>query len=145
MKIRWIIAATAAIAVVSLSAQKFAEVPVIDFRLPWYNEQTGIKAAELRGKEGRWFQDDRRVEITMLNLKVFDPKDSKVVEAVITSPLAIVQPDDKTVSGPGQLRVEGQSYELFGDDWTYYHETRTVVIRKDVVATFRFDVGNILE
>jgi hypothetical protein len=145
MKLRWILLTLAATATVTLVAQNFAEVPIIDFRLPWFDEKTGRKAAELVGKEARWFQDDNRVEITLLKLKVFDPKNPAEVEAEISSPLAIVLPDDRTVNGPGQLRVEGRSYELYGDDWTYYHETRTVVIRKDVVATLRFEMGNILE
>jgi hypothetical protein len=145
MKKRWIIPGVLVAAIATLSAQRFTEVPIIDFRLPWFNEKTGLKAAELHGKEGRWFQKDSRVEITMLKLMIFDPKDASILEAEITSPLAIVKPDERAVSGPGQLRVEGRSYELYGDDWTYYHDRRTVVIRKDVVATLHFNVGNILE
>lgn len=145
MKKRSIIAGLLLVGTAGLFAQRFSEVPILDFRLPWFNDKTGIKAAELHGKEGRWFQEDSRVEITMLKLNIFDPKDASVLEAEITSPLAIVKPDDRLVYGPGQLRVEGRSYELYGDDWTYYHDKRTVVIRKDVVATLRFNVGNILE
>ena len=124
-------------------AQVATQRPVVNFRLPVFNDQ-GYRIWELRGGSGR-FVDKNHVELTAVRLQILSGDESNTVEWEITSPLATARPDDKIVSGPGQLRVVGRNFELFGDDWTYAHDTKTVVIRKNVVATFSGSIGNILQ
>lgn len=124
-------------------AQFLPTVPVVDFRLPMFDATTGHKTWEVRGSEGRYI-DENHIEISALNLKVFAGDEAATLETEITSPTATVQPRDRLVFGPGQLRIVGTGYELFGDDWTYEGKRKTIVIRRGVVVTFADDIGRLL-
>lgn len=124
-------------------AEYGTNVPVINFRLPWFDDAAGRKTAEVSGAEGKLL-DSGRAEITRLSLRVLGPEGPDQIELEITSPLAVVDSESRTASGPGQLRIKTPEFEIYGDDWTYDHNTRTAVIRRDVVATFSYDLGNLL-
>jgi hypothetical protein len=126
-------------------AQIGSQRPVTNFRLPVFNKQ-GYRIWEVTGASGRFIDKDN-VELTSLRVLVLSGDDAATVQWEISSPQANVHPESRTVSGPGQLRVVGRDppFEIFGDDWTYEHETKTVVIRKKVVATFSGSIGNIIQ
>ncbi len=126
-----------------VAAQVVPNAPIVNFRLPMFNE-LGYKTWEVNGREGRYINENR-VEITSLELKVFTGDASGAIETEITSPLAIVQPGDRVVSGPGQLRVVGRGFEIFGDDWTYEDAGKKLTLRRSVVVTLRSGVGSILK
>jgi hypothetical protein len=128
---------------VVLLAQLTPNASVQDFRLPGFNKG-GFKIWESRGSQGRYINENR-VEVTALDVKRFVGDEAATLDTEITSPLAIVQPDDKKVFGPGQIRAVGQGWEIFGDDWTYDLDTKTIVIRQHVVVTFAGNIGNILK
>lgn len=124
-------------------AENGTNVPVINFRLPWFDDAAGRKTAELSGAEGRVLESGK-AEIIRLRLRVLGSDDPDQDELEITSPLALVDLATRTASGPGQLRITTPEFEIYGDDWTYEHTTRKVIIRRDVVATFAYDLGNLL-
>jgi len=132
--------------------------PIVDFRLPVFNEQ-GFRIWELRGSEAIYDIEAKRAEITGLRLRVFSGDDREIVENILESPLAIVQIEEgsRTASGPGLIRMVGlereRGFEVRGEDWTFTEttpaeagaeKTKIVVIRKNVVVTFAHDIGNIL-
>jgi len=120
-----------------------SNVPLMNFRLPWYDDAAGRVTAEVSGAEGKLIENGR-AEITRLRLRALGPEGPDQVTLEITSPLAVVDSESRTASGPGQLRVKTPEFEIYGDDWTYDHNTRTAIIRRDVVATFSYDLGNLL-
>ncbi|HEX9782916.1 MAG TPA: hypothetical protein VGA56_09350 [Opitutaceae bacterium] len=54
-------------------------------------------------------------------------------------------PKDRTVAGFGPIRVDGQGFELYGEDWLYEHDTKTVIVCRSVVLTLDGNVGDILK
>jgi len=56
-----------------------------------------------------------------------------------------VHPKDRTVAGPGPIRADGQGFELYGEDWLYEHDSKTVTVRRSVVLTLDGNVGDILK
>ncbi|MGH8019923.1 MAG: hypothetical protein ACREIA_16915 [Opitutaceae bacterium] len=125
------------------SAQFTSKEPIINFRLPMFNED-GYKSWEVRGSEGRYLEENR-IEITELDLQVFSGDEAGEVETTITSPLAIVHPKDRTVAGPGAIHAKGVGFELFGDNWLYEHDAKTVTVNDSVVLTLDGVVGDILK
>ncbi|HEX9782917.1 MAG TPA: hypothetical protein VGA56_09355 [Opitutaceae bacterium] len=53
---------------VAASAQFVSKEPIINFRLPMFNED-GYKIWEVRGSEGRYLEENR-IEITSLDLRI---------------------------------------------------------------------------
>jgi hypothetical protein len=125
------------------SAQFTSKEPIINFRLPMFNDD-GYKAWEVLGEEGRYLEENR-IEITALDLRLLSGDESGALETEITSPLAIVHPQDRTVTGPGAIRAKGTGFALFGENWIYEHDTKTVTVRESVVLTLDGAVGNILK
>jgi hypothetical protein len=136
------LAALGALAVTIALAQIPAQAPILNFRLPIFNP-AGFRTWELRGSTGRYVDRDR-VELTGVRLQVFSGDEAGTVELEVASPEAIAQPESRMISGPGQLHVIGRGFELFGNDWTYEDAEKTLVIRRDVVTTFKQNIGDIL-
>lgn len=116
--------------------------PVIDFRLPAFND-AGFLAWEILGSQARAV-DAGHIEVTALQVRVLSGTEVQTLETEIQSPLAVVQPKERLVSGAGQIRAVGQGFEIFGEDWSYDFDTKTAVLRRDVVVTLSGDVGDIL-
>ncbi|MBE2215265.1 MAG: hypothetical protein IAE82_15440, partial [Opitutaceae bacterium] len=127
--------------------------PIVDFRLPVFNEQ-GYRFWEVRGSEALFDPKEERAEIKSLRLTVYSGDDRGLVENVVESPFAVLERKTLTVSGPGLIRLigyeRGREFEVRGEDWTYQEtpptatspeKTKSVVIRKNVVVTFAQDIG----
>lgn len=161
MKLRRLAIATAVASVALLLGGADSPVvptaPIIDFRLPVFNEQ-GYRIWELRGSEAIYDPKAERAEIRGLRLRVFSGDEREIVENIVESPFAIVLRKENSISGPGLIRMTGtaehnREFEVRGEDWTYQEtasgpdnprKTKSVVIRKNVVVTFSEDIGNIL-
>lgn len=130
--------------------------PIIDFRLPVFNEE-GFRLWEVRGSEAIFDPVQERAEIKSLRLTVYSGDDRGFVENVVESPYAVLLRKELSVSGPGLIRLigyeRGREFEVRGEDWTFQElpatatnpeKTKSVVIRKNVVVTFSQDIGNIL-
>lgn len=124
-------------------AQFVTSEPILNFRLPMFND-AGFKIWELSGHEGR-YRDDNHIEITAVDFKIFSGDEANALQTEITTPLADVRPKDRVVHGPKSVRVVGQGFELFGEDWTYEDATKTVVVRKSVTLTLEGSIGDILK
>ena len=148
--------AGAALFLAGASAPIIPTAPIVDFRLPVFNEQ-GFRVWELRGSEAIYDPKAQRAEIKGLRLRVFSGDDRSLVENTVESPLAIVLINERSISGPGMIHLvgaeRGREFEVRGEDWTYQEtlpgpdnpqKVKSVVIRKDVVVTFSEDIGNIL-
>lgn len=130
--------------------------PIINFRLPVFNEQ-GYRMWELRGSEAIFDPKEERADIKGLRLTIYSGDDRAIVENLVESPSAVVLKKQLLVSGPGLIRMigyqPGREFEVRGEDWSYQEsaptaanpeKTKTVVIRKNVVVTFAEDIGDIL-
>lgn len=145
-----------ALLLVGASAPIIPTAPIVDFRLPVFNEE-GFRVWELRGSEAIYDPKAQRAEIKGLRLRVFSGDDRNLVENTVESPLAIVLVNERSISGPGLIHLvgaeRGREFEVRGEDWTYQEtlpgpdnpqKVKSVVIRKNVVVTFSEDIGNIL-
>ncbi len=151
-----LVVATTALLLTGATPPVIPTAPIIDFRLPVFNEE-GYRIWELRGSEAIYEPQAQRADIKGLRLKVFSGDDRELVENTVESPLAIVLVKERSISGPGMIHLvgaeRGREFDVRGEDWTYQEtlpgpdqpqKTKTVVIRKNVVVTFSEDIGNIL-
>jgi hypothetical protein len=148
--------AAAALLLVGASTPIIPTAPIIDFRLPVFNEQ-GFRHWEVRGSEAVFDPVQERAEIKSLRLTVYSGDEREFVENVVESPYAVLLRKELSVSGPGLIRLigyeRGREFEVRGEDWSFQEippsatnpeKTKSVVIRKNVVVTFSQDIGNIL-
>lgn len=136
-------AAVAFCLIASAAAQVLPNAPVVNFRLPMFNPE-GFKTWELRGSEGRYV-DENLVELSNINLRIYSGDEAGILQTEISSPKAIVEIGNRIIRGPETLRVVGNGYEMFGEDWIYEDSKKSIVVTRNVVVTFDSSVGNILK
>lgn len=136
---------TASAVVVGLAAQSSSDAPLRDFRLPVFNEQ-GHRVWFLRSGGVRVLSDNAdRFELTTVHVTMLAGDAAGTVIGELYAPVARVDRTARTVSGEGQLHVIYQGAELFGRDWHYDADTKSVVIEHDVVVSFIGELGNLLQ
>lgn len=140
---RWIWFWTALfLAATGLWAPPLSDAPLINFRLPIFNEY-GYRVWDLAAAEVRTLENDR-FELSNVHLRMLAGDEAGTVDGELFAPSAVCDQAQRTISGEGQLHVIHQGAELFGEDWHYDGKTKTMVIEHHVTVSFAGDLGNIL-
>lgn len=118
----------------SIPGQMTPDAPIEHFRLPMFGEK-GFKTWELRGLRGHYLSEDE-VRVEGLELAIFSGDASAEEENLIRSPSALIHFPDSMAEGESSLFVLGPGYEIQGRDWTWFGESRKIIVRKAVRVSF---------
>jgi len=139
------LAAVFALLASGLAAQPVSDAPLLNFRLPLFNEQ-GNRVWDLSSAAVRVLSiDEKRFELTTVHLRMLAGDAASTLEYELFAPLAVIDVSARTATGKGQLHVIGRGVELFGDDWHCEAATKSIVIEHNVVVSFTGDLGNVLK
>ena len=128
-----------------LVAQSTSDTPLKNFTMPMFNE-AGRRIWDLRAAAVQVLSEKAdRFELTAVHVRMLAGDEARTLEGELFAPTAIVDQTTQTITGRGQLHVIRGGVELFGDDWTYRADTKSIVIERNVVVTFASDLGNILQ
>ena len=119
-----------------------ADAPVVNFRVPTFTRE-GFRSWLLSGAEGHYLGANR-LDITDLNLTVFDGTATNRVESVFLSPSATALINAGQVRGQDRLRLITDDFEATGEDWRYDHRAKKVSIRKNVRVVFHAQLKDML-
>ncbi|HEX7631158.1 MAG TPA: hypothetical protein VF388_03420 [Lacunisphaera sp.] len=138
-----VIPATVALAA---NTQISTEKPVINFRLPLFNNE-GYRVWMIRGSEGRYESADR-IAVKELTLSVFSGRADEKVDTLVLSPIAVVNRPESVVTGPSTIRVINDQLEASGIDWKYTQigkKNFKVSIAKNVRVVFQVEFKDLLQ
>ena len=131
----------------SLSAQSSPEVkssaPIKNFRMPTFNKE-GMRTTFLRAGEAVIISNTR-IDVKDMNLTLFTNDDSGRIESVLLSPSATVLTEQQAVSGKETVRFIRDDVEVTGEQWTYLHQQKRVLIENNARVTFRDQLKDILK
>ncbi len=119
-----------------------ANAPVVNFRVPTFTKE-GFRSWLLSGAEGHYVNANQ-LDVTDLNLTVFDGTAANRVESVFLSPSASALINDGQVRGQDRLRLITDDFEATGEDWRYDHRAKKVSIYKNVRVVFHTQLKDIL-
>jgi hypothetical protein len=119
-----------------------ADAPVINFRVPTFTRE-GFRSWLLSGAEGHYVNANQ-LDVTNLNLTVFDGTAANRVESVFLSPSATALINAGQVRGQDRLRLITDDFEATGEDWRYDHRVKKVSIRKNVRVVFHAQLKDML-
>lgn len=119
-----------------------ANAPIVNFRVPTFTRE-GFRSWLLSGSEGHYVNANQ-LDITDLNLTVFDGTAANRVESVFLSPSATALVDVGQVRGPDRLRLITDDFEATGEDWRYDHRAKKVSIYKNVRVVFHAQLKDML-
>jgi lipopolysaccharide export system protein LptC len=131
-----------------LSAGAFAvpietSAPVKKFSLPTFTPE-GPRSMLLRGDEAR-FKTSQQIDISEMQLTIFDGKMDEKVETVFVSAEATFYPARQIAEGDKGVRVIRSDVEMSGLKWIYEHKQKKVVIDGKVHVIFRAQMKDILK
>jgi hypothetical protein len=116
--------------------------PVVSFRVPTFTSE-GFRSWLLSGAEGHYVNANQ-LDVTDLNLTVFDGTATNRVESVFLSPSASALINDGQVRGQDRLRLITDDFEATGEDWRYDHRAKKVSIYKNVRVVFHAQLKDML-
>jgi hypothetical protein len=119
-----------------------ANAPVLNFRVPTFTAE-GFRSWLLSGTEGHYVNPNQ-LDVTDLNLTVFDGTAGNRVESIFLSPSATALVNDGQVRGQGPLRLITDTFEATGEDWRYDHRAKKVSICKNVRVAFHAQLKDML-
>jgi len=115
--------------------------PLSQFRLPTFNEQ-GHRSMLIESSEA--IVGPSQIELTNLNLTLFDGTARNAIETILLSPQATALTDEETISGKGPVRIIRDDVEITGIGWRYEHASRKVSIAKNTRIRFQSSLPDLL-
>ena len=126
-----------------LEARLAPDAPVLDFKLPMFG-QNGYKIWELRGREGRYVNDER-IDVVGMELRLFSGKADLKVHTTIESPAATMLVSQSQALGKSEIKITGNQFQIKGEDWKWTGGSRTITVDKNVRVSFRQGLAGILK
>jgi len=115
--------------------------PLSQFRLPTFNAQ-GHRSMLIESSEA--IVGPSQIELTNLNLTLFDGTARNAIETILLSPQATALTDEETISGPGPVRIIRDDVEITGIGWRYEHASRKVSIANNTRIRFQSSLPDLL-
>ncbi|KXU36855.1 hypothetical protein AXK11_03445 [Cephaloticoccus primus] len=110
------------------------QAPLSQFRLPTFNSE-GHRSMLIESTEA--IVGATRIELTNLNLTLFDGTAANTIETILLSPQATAYPEEETINGEGPVRIIRDDVEITGTGWRYEHAQQKVTIAKNTRIQFR--------
>ncbi len=93
-------------------------------------------------------RDPQRVALGDMKLTVYTGTADRGIDAVLTSPTALLEPEPKRVTGPESVRLERSDLTLEGEDWTYEYlgpDDHRVQVRRNARIVFNAALADLLK
>jgi len=119
-----------------------SKTPVSNFRLPTFN-QHGHRSMLIQGASA--VVGSSQIELTDLNLTLFDGDKKDVIETIILSPQAVADIDKERIHGNHAVRVIRDDLEITGEKWSYDHREKKVSIATKARIVFHAPLPDILK
>ena len=124
-----------------LFAQRMVpDAPVPNFKIPVFGDD-GYKIWDLRGKEGRYV-NDQQIVVEGMELRVFSGDEAMHLEVTMESPQATIFIQDQRAVGNDLLFIRGPNFHIVGKGWLWNGKEKLIRIEDDVQVTFKESLGN---
>ncbi len=104
----------------------------------------GHKLWNMKGSSASYLEDGG-VEVKELDLEIFQGRDGKDVDMHILGAQALYESDDRTVAGQGGVFVDGDFYDIEGDNWNYSQNERIVRVSSNVKVVIDYELEAFLK
>jgi hypothetical protein len=135
---------TAALVPAQTAAPKVKpSAPVKDFRLPTF-DKAGKRATFMKASEAL-FVTDNQIDVKDMQFTLFTKDGTGAFDSVLLAPTATFLTDKQTVSGHDFVRLLRANVEVTGEQWSYNHLEKRVLIGRNVKVTFQDELKDIIK
>ena len=124
-------------------AQIRPSAPIKEFRLPSFDKD-GQKTSFMRAAEAL-FVTATQVDVKELQLTLFTKDGTGGFDTVLLAPSATFKTDQQIVSGKDQVRLIRLDVEVIGEQWSYNHPEKRVIIAKNTRVIFQEELKDIIK
>lgn len=126
-----------------VNSQILPDAPIEGIQVTMFSDE-GYKLWNLQGDTARYMEEGD-VEITELDLEVYQGDTGQEMDMRILGTEAVYQADIRTVSGEGGVHVDGDFYQIEGDNWRYTQDDRVVKVMSNVKVVIDYELEAFLK
>jgi hypothetical protein len=135
--------ASAAFAAEDSSKSQLNGTPIKDFRLPSFDKD-GKRTTFMRAAEAL-IVSPTRIDVKDMQFTVFTKDGTGAFDTLLLTPSATFLTDKQFVSGSESVRVIRMNLEITGEQWSYNHPEKRVLIGKNARVTFQDELKDIIK
>jgi len=120
-----------------------SSAPIKNFRLPSF-DKAGIRTSFMRADEAV-IVSNTQIEAKNMNFTLFTDDGSGRIDCILLSPSATAYTDKQIVTGDQSVRFMRDDVEVTGEQWTYFHREKRVLIKNNVRVTFRDELKDLIK
>ena len=121
-----------------------ADSPILDFRLSLFDDETGQKTSDLRGRTAIYRgTEQQELDLRDFALTLLNRKGTLALKVV--GPSAMLHTKTRIAEGDDIIDVQGPGYSLTGKRWRCEEPARKISIREDAHVVFQAPLLDILK
>ena len=123
-----------------------ANAPVKNFRLPSFNDE-GHRTSLLRGSEAR-YASAHQIDIVDLHFAQFRGDGTTETNNILLAPSASVlmkEQNQIVITGRESMRLINKDLEATGENWSYDHADRRLIMNQNVRVVFHAELTGLLD
>lgn len=117
--------------------------PVKDFRLPTF-DKAGKRATFMKADEAL-FVTPTQIDVKNMQFTLFTKDGTGSFDSVLLAPVATFLTDKQIVRGNDSVRLLRVNVEVTGEQWSYNHPEKRVLIGNNVKVTFQDELKDIIK
>ena len=126
-----------------VNSQILPDAPIEGVTLPMFSDE-GYKLWNLQGSSVA-YNEDGGVEVKELDLEIYQGQEGQEVDMHIVGAQALYESEDRTVAGEGGVFVDGDFYDIEGDNWKYSQDDRIVQVSSNVKVVIDYELEAFLK
>ncbi len=139
-----LLALTAALAPAQTAESKVkASAPVKNLTIPTF-DKAGKRETFMKADEAL-FISTNHIEVKNMNFTLFTKDGTGAFDTLLIAPAATFLRDKQIVSGKDSMRLLRVNVEVTGEQWSYNHAEKRVLIGKNVRVTFQDELKDIIK
>lgn len=125
------------------TGQVRTSAPVQDYAISFFSDE-GYPRVRVVGASAD-LADTKRIELTLMELVLYTGTADREIETTLNAPIAILEPGPEKVHGPDTVQLERTDLSLSGEDWSYAHRERRVLVNRNARVVFKMPLEGLLE
>ena len=138
-----LLASAAPVAAQGLSPKIIPSAPIKEFRLPTFDKD-GKRATFMRATEAL-FVTPTQVDVKEMQFTLFTKDGTGAFDTMITAPSATLLTDKQFISGKESVHLVRIDLEVTGEQWSYNHPEKRVLIGRNARVTFQDELKDIIK
>jgi hypothetical protein len=120
-----------------------SSAPIKNFRLPSF-DKAGVRTSFMHADEAV-IVSNTQIDAKNMNFTLFNSDGSGRIDCVLISPAATAYTDKQMVTGLDSVHFMRDDVDLTGEQWTYFHQEKRVLIKNNARVTFRDELKDLLK